>query len=227
MALIIDGYNLLHAANIVAIGPGAYSLAKSRRSLLRFLASIVAKDERPTTTVVFDGAQAPPGLPRESEFAGMRVVFSRSGEEADDVIEGLIQQDTSPRQLTVVSSDHRLHRAARRRQAKAVDSEQWCQQRRVQRSVADPKSVPQQKSDDPTIDDQDVAEWMEIFGNVDLDLGNRPPDRRLDRRQPASDLESAEVEEAPPEEQDDRQASVDDDFNPFPDGYGEDLLADE
>jgi hypothetical protein len=37
----------------------------------------------------------------------------------------LIRKHSSPRALTVVSSDHRLHRAARRRRATPIDSDRW------------------------------------------------------------------------------------------------------
>ena len=37
----------------------------------------------------------------------------------------MITADTAPRRSTVVSSDHRVQRAARRRKARAVDSEIW------------------------------------------------------------------------------------------------------
>ena len=81
-----------------------------------------------TATVVFDARQAPPGLPRELSHRGITVRFAAGYESADELIEQLIQRDSAPRRLVVVSSDHRLHRAARRRKAQAIDSDQWYEQ---------------------------------------------------------------------------------------------------
>ncbi|HEY5310864.1 MAG TPA: hypothetical protein VIK18_00045, partial [Pirellulales bacterium] len=56
-------------------------------------------------------------------------------------IEELIRQDSAPRRLTVVSSDHRLQRAAHRRKARAVDSDRWYGEtvdRRAERQLKPP-----------------------------------------------------------------------------------------
>ena len=54
--------------------------------------------------------------------------FASGYENADELIEELIRAESAPRRLIVVSSDHRLHRAAKRRKAQAIDSDQWFQQ---------------------------------------------------------------------------------------------------
>ena len=104
---------------------GAGSFERSRIALLNFIAETVAESELSTTTVVFDAAAAPPGLPRILTHRGVTVRFSSGYNDADELIEELIRNSTSPRRLTVVSSDHRLHRAASRRKAQAVDSDVW------------------------------------------------------------------------------------------------------
>ena len=125
MSLVIDGYNLLHASGILGRGIGPGGLERSRTALLNFLAESLDKRQLARTTVVFDAREAPPGLPRTIEHQGITVRFAARGSDADQEIEQLIAKHSAPRRLTVVSSDHRLHRAARRRQAKAVDSDQW------------------------------------------------------------------------------------------------------
>ena len=71
MSLIIDGYNLMYAAGVVGPRPGG--LARSRQALLNILAAAIEPEERPRTTVVFDAADAPPGLPHEMKHRGMTV----------------------------------------------------------------------------------------------------------------------------------------------------------
>ena len=91
---------------------------------MNFLAESIEPDELPQTTIVFDSRGAPPGLPRTLNHRGMAVLFAPRDEEADDLIEELIRAASAPRRLVVVSSD-RIQRAARRRKAKAVDSDLW------------------------------------------------------------------------------------------------------
>lgn len=125
MTLIIDGYNLMHAAGIVGRGIGPGGLERSRLALLNFMAESLDPGELSATTVVFDARQAPPGLPRMLSYRGLTVQFAAGYENADALIEELIRADSAPRKLVVVSGDHRLHKAARRRRAKAIDSERW------------------------------------------------------------------------------------------------------
>ena len=95
-------------------------------ALLNFLAASLAPADVARTTVVFDAAGGPPpGLPQTIVHQGLCVRFSRGYTSADELIEELVRQDSAPRRLTVVSSDHRLRRRAQRRKARAIDSDLW------------------------------------------------------------------------------------------------------
>ena len=126
MALIIDGYNLLNAVGIHAPRHGPHNLEGARGALLQFLVATLSEEDRARTTVVFDaGPEAPRGLPRRLVARAMTIHFAAQYDDADTLIEELIRSDSAPRNLTVVSSDHRIQRAARRRKAEAIDSEVW------------------------------------------------------------------------------------------------------
>jgi uncharacterized protein len=124
MALLIDGYNLMYASGIIG-GGGAKGLERSRAALIRFVAGAVDDAERAVTTIVFDAAGAPPGLPATLRSDDLTIRFAKGYPDADELLEELIAGDHAPRRLTVVSSDHRVQRAAKRRRARAVDSEVW------------------------------------------------------------------------------------------------------
>ncbi|HTM55877.1 MAG TPA: NYN domain-containing protein [Pirellulales bacterium] len=163
MSLLIDGYNLLHASGILGRGVGPGSLERSRRALLNFLAESLVDSELARTTVVFDARDPPPFLPRSSQFRGMTVRFADPGTDADQIIEKLIQADSAPRRLTVVSSDHRLHRAARRRRAKPIDSDQWYAEvlrTRIERARAGPAAL----KPDELQSEVEVRFWLRQFG---------------------------------------------------------------
>lgn len=125
MPILIDGYNLMYAAGIVGPGSGKGGLERSRAALARFVGESLDAAERGRAVVVFDAAGAPPGLPSSITLHGVAIRFAKGYRDADELLEELIALDNSPRRLTVVSSDHRIQRAARRRRATAVDSDVW------------------------------------------------------------------------------------------------------
>jgi len=165
MALLIDGYNLLNTTGIAGPEGKASTLERSRLALLNFLAEALDPHEAAHTTVVFDAHSPPPGLPKVIEHRGLTVRFAARYPDADSLIEELIRADTAPRRLTVVSSDHRVQRAARRRRARAVDSHVWHAEmvrRHHQRRESSPaKPAP------PTLplSPEEVAYWLEQFGD--------------------------------------------------------------
>jgi predicted RNA-binding protein with PIN domain len=165
MALLIDGYNLLNVTGIFAeAGPGT-ELHRTRLALLNFLAASIAKRERLATTIVFDAAGAPPGLPRTIMHDGITVHFAQRHSDADEMIEELLEQCAAPRSLLVVSSDHRVQRAARHRGASFIDSEQWyielVETSRKRRSNGDDGSV--KPTGELTADE--LKYWLREFGD--------------------------------------------------------------
>ncbi len=223
MRLLIDGYNLLNAAGIIGKGIGPGGLERSRLALLNFLAESLDPADVPQTTVVFDAHSPPPGLPRVVEHRGLTVRFSSGYEDADSLIEELIRTDSSPRRLTVVSSDHRLQRAARRRKAHAVDSDVWYAEtiaRRGQRRDSTP-DVPA-RPPVPLLQ-EDVNYWMRQFG------GESALTKFIENEMAGK---SPAIEEPPADEPRDEATAADkplsdDVVNPFPPGYAEDLLEDD
>jgi uncharacterized protein len=206
MALLIDGYNLLHVTGITGSGKEFTELHRSREALLRFLADSIEPAERAHTTIVFDAAGAPPGLPQSLVHESITVHFARDYADADAMIEDLITAHHTPRTLVVVSSDHRIQRAARRRRAKAVDSDRWYAElwEARHRRGQPPLELPQKPGGE--LSAAEVSYWTKQFSE---DAPSEPPsetDRRRGKRE---------------------EKSTDDFNNPFPPGYAEDLLDEE
>ena len=140
MLLLVDGYNLLHVSGIFGPAGAPPTLEQSRLALLEFLAASLSGPVRKKTTVVFDAAAAPPGLPSQLVHAEILVRFAPRKQTADDLIADLIAQEADPRHLTVVSSDHAVQRSARQRGAKFVDSEVWLRELKQSASAASASS---------------------------------------------------------------------------------------
>jgi uncharacterized protein len=164
MSLIIDGYNLLHVVGIIGRGIGPGSLQRARQALLNFLAESLEEREIPKATVVFDSREAPWGLPRTVQHRGLTVQYASKYPDADCLIEELIEKESAPRQLTVVSNDHRLQRAAKRRRARAVDSDVWYGE--ILRARREREHSPPETAVAPPVPllPEDVQFWLEQFG---------------------------------------------------------------
>ncbi|HIQ20593.1 MAG TPA: hypothetical protein EYH34_05055 [Planctomycetes bacterium] len=115
----------------------------------------------------------------------MTVRYASGCGAAGDLIEELIRPDTAPRRLTVVSSDHRLQRAARRRRARAADSDVWLRQLVAderQRATGEPAGL--DKPEGPP-SDTEVAGWLAVFTGPGT--GARVSDGADTRRRTAAD----------------------------------------
>jgi uncharacterized protein len=174
MPILIDGYNLLHASGILGrnVRPGSRALERSREAMLNILAESLPTEEVPRTTVVFDARDPPWGLSRHSTHRGLTVYFASRHEDADSMIEELIKSHSTPRKLIVVSSDHRLHRAARRRRATAVDSDRWFRDL-LHARLAEPSSSEVNKPEGPFSADE-VEFWLRQF-NIKAAPPKPPP----------------------------------------------------
>ena len=162
MAILIDGYNLLHVTGIFAdtVGPGA--LERLHAALLDFLASALPAEELPRTTIVFDAKGRRATARRMRMHGAITVHYSARHEDADTLLAELIGEHNAPRSLIVVSSDHQVQRAARRRRAKAVDSDVWYGA--LLRSRRDRQQATRTPADEkPVWSENDALFWLEQF----------------------------------------------------------------
>jgi predicted RNA-binding protein with PIN domain len=103
--LVVDGYN------VTKRGFGEMSLEQQRNRLVGGLGSITAQTGA-EVTVVFDGAERVHGLPPAPR--GVRVLFSKKGETADELIRRLVRAEPAGRPIVVVSSDREVADGVRR-----------------------------------------------------------------------------------------------------------------
>lgn len=154
---MIDGYNLLHASSVFG-RHGRTPLERSREALIDWLARVLDEPQRQRTTIVFDAREAPPGLPDSQVKHDLQIRFAPRGGEADELLESLILEHSSPRNLVVVSSDHRVQRAALRRRAQAIDSDQWIAA--IQRPNEIDPAASTERQEPPVTD---IQGWLDTF----------------------------------------------------------------
>lgn len=165
--LFIDGYNLMHAAGLARATYGPGDLERARDRFLTELSHLLDDRQRARTVVVFDAKNSVGFLGSQASVHGMTVVYPDRGTEADAVIEQMIRAHSAPRGLTVVSSDHRIQGAARRRRAEPIDSEIFLERRK---RAAERRRGPE-KPDDSKVSEAEVEFWEGQLGDL---LGDSP-----------------------------------------------------
>ena len=171
LLLLIDGYNVVAPVAPPGRASNPTWLQRERNLLLQRLAKHLGEKLRRRTCVVFDAANPPRDRPSEFDFEGIDVRFAVGYPEADDLLESIIANHSAPKTLAVVSSDHRVQAAARRRGSKPYDSQPWLDDLIDGRIglAASPASGAGQGSE-PTrdkpeaVNDNDVQQWMDEFG---------------------------------------------------------------
>ena len=234
---IIDGYNVLHECGFVTNNVVDGELEKARERLLGVIGKFVSKEDCSRTTVVFDSERL--NLPNRFERHGILVEFASEYEDADQLIEKLIAKHSAAKQLTIVSSDHRLHKAARTRGATPIDSGDWLDQIQHPRNDFSPvESNSIEDLGDETLSDVDVDFWMNEMGadadEIERSIAETPRvDPRFKKTKPKRSRNTSDASKA--NEPNDSQSEADtengssskDDLpsnNPFPPGYADDLF---
>ena len=195
MDLIIDAYNLIFQCGLEGPKRTPASITSSRHRLVQLLSELLPGEQIAHTTIVFDAKRLPKQEPQiDSRKNGLRVLFAVGYESADEMIEELIAAHSHPKDLLVVSSDHRIQNAATRRKAKAIDSDVWLDQIEKQHSggssqakndtTGSEKRTPTTKSVDSEVksldwkaefgvDNQQASE--ELVREIENELGLNPP----------------------------------------------------
>ena len=157
MPVVIDGYNLLHAARGLEGGSQL-----GRRQLCEMVATWSRRAGEPAL-LVFDGAQPSDALASQLHAEGVDVVYSGAERTADEVIAEQIRASSAPRRLIVISTDRAIRQEARRRRCRHATSADFLELMarvlsRPQRPQVEP---PEKRKGTPP---EEVDDWLRRFG---------------------------------------------------------------
>jgi len=154
MPILIDGHNLLHTIKAMTEGQILKEVQLCK------LVGRYLKQTKQRGEIIFDGR----GPLDKSGFvvtAGLQVLFSGSAADADTVIENRIKASTAPKQLTVVSSDNRLIKAAKVRKAVALTADEFWEQ--VVKKLARERRESEPPGKLAGITDGETDFWLKLF----------------------------------------------------------------
>lgn len=173
MPLIVDTYNVLHTTG--ALPPELAGIDVPE------LAALIASSRyaRRQCHLVCDGSPARGG--HASVSPRIAITYSGPGRSADDVIISMIDRASHPRQITVVSSDQQVLRAARRRHCRRLASHRFLQQ--IGRDVAaiTPRQRPLVRKPGAALTPEEVSHEVARFGLSAEELQRIEHDRQPKR----------------------------------------------
>jgi len=186
--LIIDAFNVLHVTGALDpqyAGPG-----------LSDLADLIATSQwgQIRSSLICDG----PGVNARMKPPGnVEIIYAGAGKDADSLIETIVGASSAPRFLSVVSSDRRIQKAAKRRRAEVISSDAFLQRLNLdanRRSSSRPRPSGHLKPDGP-IPSPEVQKWLSQFGISDTDPIHKA---KSSGKAPPKSGEPARTEPGPP-----------------------------
>ncbi|MGD9849908.1 MAG: NYN domain-containing protein [Nitrospirales bacterium] len=147
--LLIDGYNLLGKIKGTP-GRSDQSLEQNREAVITRL-SCYAQQVGCAVTIVFDAWKQQGQLRQVMHRAGVTVMYSETGEKADQVIQQLVR--SGGKGLAVVSSDHEVLAVAQAHGAFLIRSEEFANRlsepSRSGRSPSNQRGGPDREEEEP------------------------------------------------------------------------------
>lgn len=141
MHIVVDGYNLIRQSpHLSALD--RRDLQAGREALVDALAAYKKTKPLPIT-VIFDGRDAPPGMPRRERLKGIDLRYSQPGESADTVIKRMAAGQRE--KLMVVSSDNEVAAYAAAKGAAVISSAEF-EERMAMARMADAKGAGEENS---------------------------------------------------------------------------------
>mgnify|MGYP001200561109 FL=1 len=126
--VIIDGYNLLHVSPEFSVR--REELLENARNRLIEKLSRYKSQKNVSVAIVFDGWKG--GMPTQSQekLKGIKIIYSKLGEKADEVIKRIIAD--SSEEVVVVSSDREIRDFAEKHNKVSVSSLEF--ERKIERA---------------------------------------------------------------------------------------------
>jgi predicted RNA-binding protein with PIN domain len=115
-----------------------------------------------SVTIVFDAARPPVGAPAEEDHQGLHIRFAVGYPSADDLIEELVQAESAPAQLTVVSDDRRIRDAARRRGCRELGCLDYLES--LERASPATPAVEEPNGKPENVAPEEREHWLREFG---------------------------------------------------------------
>ena len=157
MHYLIDGHNLIAQMSDIQL-----SDPDDEEQLVRRMRAWIAAGRNRRITLYFDG-----GLPggKSSQLSGgsLNVIFAAVGREADSLIRRRITKVRNAPEYTLVTSDRSIIAAAQAKGMPVIDSYSFARAMEAEAAERGAGKVDASPKEDPRLDDDEVARWLDLF----------------------------------------------------------------
>lgn len=172
MHYLIDGHNLIGKMPDIDLND-----PNDEVKLVLRLRSWAAGGRKRRVTVIFDSG-LPGGRSKDLSSGNVKVIFAPAQQTADELLINRLQRVKNPAEYRLISSDQRVIDAATQRRVP-----HWRSEKFVARMLGERMSTPTEDDSpataaDPRISEQEVAEFLELFGPVPEQPPQPPPERK-------------------------------------------------
>jgi predicted RNA-binding protein with PIN domain len=157
MHYLIDGHNLIAKLPDISLDD-----PEDEAKLVLRLRSWAAASRKRRITVVFDQG-LPGGEARRLSTGSVKVLFASAGRTADSILVSRIQRVRDASAYTLVSSDRFVRAAATARQMPQLSAEDFAGKLSHVGHDSDSAKIRRERE----LNDEEVAEWLQIFGRSD------------------------------------------------------------
>ncbi len=180
MDIIIDGYNVIFKISELGYIAEKCDIETLRNRFLTLLEQYKEKRKH-KLIVVFDGQGA--GNSYETRAAGIDVVFSREGLDADEEIKRMVSGSVNPRHTTVITSDRDIEQYVKKYGCKVVEPSAFYRDikkkvEHIQSTGKEDSRLKKKEEDEPISkylgpSKSEAQYWLNVFSE---DAGNKSDD---------------------------------------------------
>ncbi|MBE7447171.1 MAG: NYN domain-containing protein [Planctomycetia bacterium] len=165
MLIIIDGYNFIFTVPALEKHVGINRI-ESVRDYIISLFSKYKEEKHYDVIVVFDGTCTQTTLPKRQTCAGITVIYSRYGINADTEIKNITDLCKNPRDVHIVTYDNDIKRHVRKCGCHIVEPKAMYQEilGTLNKGADNPSGEPEGKREGPS--EEDARYWKDIFINL-------------------------------------------------------------
>jgi predicted RNA-binding protein with PIN domain len=165
MLIIIDGYNFIFTVPALEKHVGINRIEPVRDYIIS-LFSKYKEEKHYDVVVVFDGTHTQTTLPKRQTYAGITVIYSRSGIDADTEIKNITSLCQNPKDVHIVTYDNDIKRHVRKCGCHIVEPKAMYKEilGTLNKDTGNTSGEPEGKRKGPSEDD--AKYWKDIFINL-------------------------------------------------------------
>ncbi len=162
MNYLVDGHNLIAKLKTFSLDD-----PDDEVKLIIQLRRWTAADQGRRIIVFFDGG-LPGGQNSHLSSSNVSVVFASSGSTADDLIINRIKKIKNSQEFMLVSSDREVIKAAAVKKMRTISAQAFASLvDQLDQTRIIEEDLGTAKSENPSLNDSELAEWLEIFKQGD------------------------------------------------------------